>query len=337
MVTVVSTFSGCGGSSLGYKRAGFDVKLAIDFEENAVKTYQMNFPNNTVWKENIRNITGDMILKETGLQKGELDIFDGSPPCTPFSMSGIREKGWNKEYVHGSETQAQRADDLFFEYIRLIKELNPKSFVGENVRGLIAGKSKGYFNEILRTMRELGYQVKVFDINAKDFQVPQSRPRIIYVGIRNDVFKSWKPLKTFPEITFREATRDLISPQNEILDSKRFSNHIKPYLPLLKQGESMSKYHPTGSLFSYFKPHNDKPINTILSQQHNQILHPIESRCITLSEARRCSSFPDDFKFISIHDGFIRIGNSVPPNLIKHIALHIQKCANFNTVKNYTN
>lgn len=330
MVSVVSTFSGCGGSSLGYKRAGFDVKLALDFEENAVKTYQMNFPKNNVWKANIRDITGNMILKEIGIKKGELDIFDGSPPCTPFSTSGIREKGWNKEYVHGSETQAQRADDLFFEYIRLVKELQPKSFVGENVRGLIMGKSKGYFNEILREMKSLGYNVKVFDINAKDFEVPQSRPRIIYIGIRNDVFKSWQPLKTFPEITFREATKDLVSPQNELDDSKKILNCVKPYIPLLKQGDKVSKYHPKGSFFSYGKAYNHRPINTVLSGSHNSIFHPVEPRWLTLSEVRRCSSFPDNFKFISIKDGFIRIGNSVPPNLMKHIALYIQKCANFN-------
>ena len=329
MVNVVSTFSGCGGSSLGYKRAGFDVKLALDFEENAVKTYQMNFPDNTVWKANIRDVTGDMILKEIGIKSFELDIFDGSPPCTPFSTSGIREKGWNKEYVHGSETQSQRADDLFFEYIRLVKELQPKSFVGENVRGLIMGKSKGYFNEILKEMKALGYKVKVFDINAKDFEVPQSRPRIIYIGIRNDVFKSWQPLKTFPEITFREATKDLVLPQNELDDSKKIVNCVKPYISLLKQGESISKYHPTGSFFSYGRTYNDRPINTVLSGSHNSIMHPVERRWLTLSEIRRCSSFPDDFKFISINDGFIRIGNSVPPNLIKHIALYIQKCANF--------
>lgn len=112
--TVVSTFSGRGGSSIGYTLAKCKILLAIDFEPNAVKTYKLNFPKTNVWKADIREITGNAILKEIGLKKGELDIFDGSPPCTPFSVAGKREKGWNKVYKHGSESKAQRADDLFF-------------------------------------------------------------------------------------------------------------------------------------------------------------------------------------------------------------------------------
>jgi len=174
---VVSTFSGCGGSSLGYKRAGYEVQLAIDFEENAVRTYADNFPETLVWQKNIRDITGKMILDELGIKKGELDLFDGSPPCTPFSSAGKRTKGWNTSYKHSSESTSQRADDLFFEYTRLIGELNPKAFVGENVRGLILGKARGYFNLILREMKSLGYEVKVFDVMAKDFEVPLTRLR----------------------------------------------------------------------------------------------------------------------------------------------------------------
>lgn len=327
MVNVVSTFSGCGGSSLGYILAGCKILLALDFEENAVKTYKLNFPNTLVWKSNIRDITGEKILNEIKLKVGELDIFDGSPPCNSFSMAGKREDGWNKSYKHSSESHIQRTDDLFFEYLRLIGEIQPKIFVAENVRGLISGVAKGYFNMILKTMKLLGYNVKVFDINAKDFDVPQSRPRIIFIGVRNDIFKEWKLLKTHKEISFNTACIGLKIPDSELQFAKRIENHTSmQYIKLLKQGETASKYHPKGSYFNISRINEDKPVRTILAKC--SLIHPRENREITLSECKRLSSFPDDFKFLSIHDGILRIGNSVPPNLMYHIANYVKNILN---------
>jgi len=329
LVNVVSTFSGCGGSSLGYKMSGFNVIFATDFETNAVNTYKMNFPKTKVMQKNIRELTGQQILKETGLKKGELDILDGSPPCTPFSMAGLREKGWNKSYVHGSETQAQRSDDLFDEYIRLIRELKPKIFIGENVRGLISGKSKGYFNHILRTMKKLGYIIRVLDIDAKDFGVPQVRRRIVFIGIRKDCFKGWKPLLTHKEITFRQATADLKPTKEEILESTPTDKNAKTVqmaFNMMKPGESASKYHPRKLYFGHLKLAWDEPSPTVICHSH-QLSHPKEKRYLTLMECKRISSFPDDFKFTSRNDGFTRMGNSVPPALMKHISKYAVECS----------
>ena len=328
---VVSTFSGCGGSCLGYRRAGCEVVLASDFEENAVKTCKMNFQT-PVWKENIRDMTGKKILDFIGMNKGELDIFDGSPPCTSFSMAGKREEGWGKEYKHASETQVQRSDDLFFEYIRLIRELQPKMFVGENVRGLLMGAAKEYYHKIMKAMRNSGYEVTCLDLNAKNFEVPQSRPRVFFIGIRKDLFKGWAwPFNTFPLQTVRDVVIDkpCIMTKEQLEKARRpfvVSINAK-YLKKMKQGEQASKYHPTGSLFSYIRAHADKPCPTILAGGFNQMMHPFEDRAFTVPEIKRICSFPDDFKFISDQDGWLRMGNSVPPNLTKNVVKHLLESA----------
>ncbi len=326
MVNVVSTFSGCGGSSLGYKRAGCKVLLAIDFEDRAVKTYKLNFPETEVWKRNIREVTGKEILKKLGLERGELDILDGSPPCTPFSLSGKRENGWNIEYKHSSESVVQRSDDLFFEFIRLVGEVKPRVFVAENVRGMVTGKAKGYFNSILRNMKLVGYDVQVFDVDAKHFEVAQSRPRIVFIGVRNDIAKKGMkpPLKTSKPISFHEAVKDIVNTEIELKwSSIDLDTKTGKLLKVTKQGESLSKHHPTGSYFNTTRIDPMKPIPTVTTKV--QIAHPYENRWLTISELKRCASFPDDFKFLSMTDAWVRIGNSVPPNLIKNIALYVRK------------
>lgn len=328
LTSIVSTFAGCGGSSLGYRRAGCKVLLAIDFEENAVKTYKMNNPRTKAWKANVRSLTGKQILDEVGLKVGELDIFDGSPPCTSFSSAGKREKGWGKEYKHSSEGQVQRTDDLFFEFIRLTKEMKPKAFVAENVRGLIQGKAKGYFNLILKAMRDIGYSIKVFDVNAKNFDCAQSRPRIFFIGIRNDLAPDeWPRLETHKPISFYSATKGLIIPENDLIASKKVMQRssIVKYLGRMRQGESMSKYHPKGNQFGYVRCDYNKPCQTITAGGYLQMFHPIDDRALTVAEAKRLTSFPDNYKFLSLQDGWVRIGNSVPPNLMMNIAKYVKR------------
>lgn len=118
---VVSTFSGGGGSCLGYEMAGYHVVWANEFIPEAQKTYRLNHPNTFLNTQDIRTVTAEQIIKETNIPKGEIDLFDGSPPCCAFSTCGSREKGWGK--VRKYSDSAQRVDDLFFEYIRLIRDL----------------------------------------------------------------------------------------------------------------------------------------------------------------------------------------------------------------------
>ena len=156
---VASTFSGCGGSCLGYRIAGYKVIYANEFIESARQTYKANHPNSYLDPSDIRKITADDILDKINLKKGELDLFDGSPPCAAFSIGGKREAGWGKEKNYSETTQ--RVDDLFFEYARILNGLQPKVFVAENVYGLVQGTAKGYFKRNINQTKRLRLQRKM--------------------------------------------------------------------------------------------------------------------------------------------------------------------------------
>ena len=139
--TVISLFAGTGGSSLGYKWAGFKELLAIDFDAHAVECFKLNFPEVPVWKRSVVDVTGDEILEFCKIKKGELDVLDGSPPCQGFSTAGKRN-------VNDSR------NDLFKEYVRLITEIQPKVFVMENVSGMAKGRMRGRFIQIMKDLKE---------------------------------------------------------------------------------------------------------------------------------------------------------------------------------------
>jgi len=182
---VASTFAGCGGSCLGYCMAGFRVLWANEFIPAARETYQANHPDAILDPRDIRQVQPEDILNATGLKAGELDVLDGSPPCASFSTAGKREAGWGKVKEY-SDTR-QRTDDLFFEYARLVKSVRPKVFVAENVSGLVKGKAKGYFLDILAALKACGFRVKAKLLDAQWLGVPQVRQRIIFVGVRDDL------------------------------------------------------------------------------------------------------------------------------------------------------
>lgn len=181
----ISTFSGCGGSSLGYRMAGFRVPWANEFVDAARDCYLLNSPATTVDGRDIRTLTAGDVLDATGLQPGELDLMDGSPPCASFSTAGKRQAHWGQ--VNKYSDVEQRTDDLFYEFIRLVSGLQPKVFVAENVSGLVKGVAKGYFVEIMRAMKKAGYVVASQLLDAQWLGVPQARRRIIFVGVRSDL------------------------------------------------------------------------------------------------------------------------------------------------------
>lgn len=184
--TVASTFSGGGGSSVGYRMAGCRVLYASEFVPAARDTYRANAADYTYLDDrDIRTVTGAEILKHAGLELGELDILDGSPPCASFSTAGAREKGWGKTKSY-SDTE-QRSDDLFFEFIRILADVQPRVFVAENVSGLVKGTAKGYFKQIMTAFKATGYQVEARLLNAAWLGVPQARQRLIFIGVRADL------------------------------------------------------------------------------------------------------------------------------------------------------
>lgn len=306
LFTVISTFAGCGGSSLGYKWAGGKVLAAIEWDENAVATYHLNHQGTLVLHRDIATVTVEEVLDLTGLHPGELDILDGSPPCQGFSTAGKRQID-------------DPRNSLFKEYVRLLRGLQPKVFVMENVSGMVKGDMKHVFAIIMRELKASGYQVKCQLMNAMYFGVPQSRERVIFVGVRNDlgIAPSLPEAQTQP-VTVREAW--------EGVEDDGTGNRVKSTtkvwqaMKLVKPGDTQPGH------FSHSRLHFDKPSGTLRSNfmEHYHVWHPVEHRVLTLAECKRIGSFPDAFQLTGTPaQQWARIGNSVPPRFMQAIAEHI--------------
>lgn len=325
---VASTFSGAGGSCLGYKIAGFEVVWANEFIPAAARTYEANFPGTILDRRDIRTVQAEEILAAANLKKGELDLFDGSPPCDPFSISGKREKKWGK--VKNYSTTNQRTDDLSFEYIRLLEGLKPKVFVMENVAGLLYGTAKGYFKDILQRLKGCGYRVAVRLLDAQWLGVPQMRQRTIFVGVREDLpFEPVHP-KPFP---YRFNLRDAFGETDELAGEAYFP---KPRTKLYKLwhwtvennkycfDDAHSGIYGTKSMFNHRRVSFDLPCPTIM-QGSRHLYHPMKPRTLSIPELKRAASFPHDFNFTgTFAHSWERIGNCVPPLMMSAVAAAIR-------------
>jgi DNA (cytosine-5)-methyltransferase 1 len=350
---VASTFSGCGGSCLGYRMAGFRVVWANEFVPAAQASYNANKTDDCYLDyRDIKTVLPEEILERIGLNKGELDLFDGSPPCQSFSTAGKREKGWGhaKTYEHGAK---QCNETLFAEYIRILRGLMPKTFVAENVSGLVKGTAKGMFLEILAALKASGYRVTCRILDAQWLGVPQMRQRTIFVGVREDL--RLDPVHPKP-LAYRYSVRDALpwiagrselhgfAKENEVMDKERPSpaimasgaaqqriEVIEPETDIsryaigkewdkLKPGEQSAKY------FSCVKVDAEQPCNSIMASSGGhpsaaQPLHPTEKRKFTIAELKRICAFSDDFVLCgSYAQMWERLGNSVPPTMMFHVA-----------------
>ncbi len=281
---IVSTFSGCGGSCLGFRMAGYRALIACEFVEAARDTYRANNPHTLIDPRDVREITGAEILDAIGKDIGEIDVLEGSPPCSPFSTAGKRHEGWGKENIY-SDT-VQRADDLFFEYARLVDELRPKVFVAENVSGLVKGSAKGYFKMILRALRDRGYRVEARLLNAQWLGVPQARERLIFVGVREDMKRDPVFPKPLPyRYTIRQAVPDMGADD---------------------LGWQLAEHVP--------------------SAERITTRTPVHKRKLREIELKRLASFPDDFELTgTMIQRWERIGRSVPPRMMHAVASTIAR------------
>ena len=180
---VFSCFSCGGGSSMGYKLAGFTVVGCCEIDPRMLEIYKANLHPRLPYQADVRDFV-NMDLPE---ELYHLDILDGSPPCSVFSMAGDREDGWNKEKVFREGQAKQKLDDLFFHFIAIAKRLQPKAVIAENVSGLIKGNAKGYVNEIFKAFQEAGYVPQLFLLNSAFMGVPQRRERTVFVARRKDL------------------------------------------------------------------------------------------------------------------------------------------------------
>lgn len=301
----VSTFSGCGGSSLGYKMAGFRVLWASEFIPAAQDTYRANHAGTILDTRDIRDVQPADILSACGLGVGEIDLFDGSPPCASFSTAGKREAGWGKVKQY-SDTK-QRTDDLFFEYARLVKGTQPKTFVAENVSGLVKGTAKGYFLEILRALKECGYTVEARLLDAQWLGVPQMRQRVIFVGVRNDLVERYGVKPAFPKpLAYRYSVRDAL-PWIESFDMGRGFGTVEKWVA------DKSPYQTVG----------DGPSSG--NGLARNVYTKTDRRTFKIDELKRICAFPDDFIFTGTYaQQWERMGRAVPPVMMSHIAAAVR-------------
>lgn len=348
---VMSTFSGCGGSCLGFEWAGYTPLLAVEFVASAVESYEANHPNVPVYSDDIRELTAARALEMMGVREGELDVLEGSPPCESFSTAGIRSKGWGQERSY-SDGKKQVMDDLFFEFTRLLGGIKPRAFVAENVSGLVKGASKGYFIKIHRTLVEQGYRVEARMLDAQWLGVPQRRARVIFVGVREDL--GLDPV--FPDpLPYRYSIRDALEGVERVVHDTSGqhslgeldldapvptitnginglnSHHFKVERGLPLAGNYLEEWEglkPGGQSDAYrdlVRTDSDRPAPTIQrvggASNRASATHPSEPRKFSIPELVRLCGFPDDMDLKGTYaQQWERLGNSVPPPMMYHVA-----------------
>ena len=192
---VISTFAGGGGSSTGYRLAGGKILCINEFVEEAQNTYRENYPDTPILPGDIKQLSGQDFLDVAGIEVGEVDILDGSPPCSAFSVAGKLSQstggkhsdGWGQTKKYSDGKMVENIEDLFFEFLRVADEIRPKVIIAENVAGLTIGEAKQYFNKIQNTFDQIGYDVCAKVLDSRYFGVSQTRTRVFFIGVRNDV------------------------------------------------------------------------------------------------------------------------------------------------------
>lgn len=320
----VSTFAGCGGSSTGYRMAGYRMLLANEFIPAAGDTYEANMADYTILdRRDIRKVTAGSILDSIGLGYGDLDVFDGSPPCASFSMAGARAALWGavKSY---SDTE-QRVDDLFGEYLRLAEGLQAKVCVAENVPGLTIGVARGFYNEIMDGFSAAGYYVEAAILEAEWLGVPQARHRLFFVAVRKDLHEAGlKPAFPAP-LGYYYSLQDAI-PDVAV---GRSVMPVEPETDITKyaigeQWEKIGGFGQSEKFFQLVRPHPEKPCPTITATAAQtgaaSVVHPTEKRKFSVAELKRIGGFPDDFVLTGSYQQKVeRIGRAVVPPVTMHL------------------
>jgi DNA (cytosine-5)-methyltransferase 1 len=307
---VFGTFVCGGGSTMGYKLAGFEHLGGVEFTEHYSKIYKKNHKPKYFYLEDIREFNKRNDLPD---EFYNLDLLDGSPPCAAFSTAGAREKNWGK--VKEYEGKQQVKDDLVFVYCDTIEKLKPKVFLLENVSGLAKGNAKAYLKNIVKRLSK-NYNVQIFLLYAASMGIPQIRNRIFIIGHKKE-FKLPKLELNFrvPQVGF-EVTKKYWD--TECFTPKLCDSYSREW-DKIKIGGSSEK------IFQLCKPHPKKPSNTIIESQSKGaagVVHPIKKRFLNTEEVRMLCTFPKDYDFLDTN-AISTMGRSVLPVMMANIANQI--------------
>ena len=325
---VFSCFACGGGSTMGYKLAGFDVLGCNEIDPKMIEAYKVNHNPKYAFLEPIQEFKKRKDLPD---ELYNLDILDGSPPCSSFSMAGNREKDWGKEKKFREGQAMQVLDNLFFDFIDLAKELQPKIVIAENVKGLLLGSAKSYVRRIYKAFDEAGYFCQHFLLNASKMGVPQRRQRVFFICLRKDLainFLHQKDLFTFEPLIKMEFKEKEIAFKE--FDSGKLGSKIIPsvleWYEKTKQGESVGncirRHGFKEKLFSSSKINPNQALKTILTCNTSGEFRHDAPYMIHNDDIITAGSFPKDYNFLKNQVKYL-VGMSVPPVMTAQIATEI--------------
>lgn len=315
---VFSCFSCGGGSSMGYKRAGYHVIGNIEIDRDMNKIYCIN--HKPIYNYNIDIREFNQIPNE-GLPEElfDLDILDSSPPCSVFSSAGEREKGWNTEKQFREGQKMQRLDDLFFATIDTLAKLKPKVIIAENVKGLISGKAKGYVNEIIKAFKAAGYVPQIFLLNASSMGVPQRRERVFFIAHRKDlvlpklVLDFKEPPIYFNEV--RSKTGVPLKPGSQTYDL------MKARIPTdTRLSDICLRLYGRNSGFTNYIWSDEQVSGTIASG--GSYFRMYDGMGLSDQDFINIQTFPQDYNFLDQSVQYV-CGMSVPPVMMAQISRQI--------------
>lgn len=327
---VISLFSGCGGLDLGFEKAGFEIPVANEFDKTIWATFKANHPNTHLIEGDVRQINKDDIAE---FLDGPVDGIIGGPPCQSWSEAGA---------LRGIEDERGK---LFYDYIRILRDFQPKFFLAENVKGMLSNRNSEAVKNILKLFEEAGYDVSLTLVNAKDYGVAQERKRVFYIGFRKDLHIDFHfPKGSTEDDAKKIALRDVIGDLQSTAVPAAPKNKHNP------EAINNNEYF-TGAYSTIFMSRNrvkawDEQAFTVQASGRQCQLHPqapkmvkfgpndcrfVEGkeslyRRMTIREVARIQGFPDDFKFIytDTDTAYKMIGNAVPVNLAYEVACGIK-------------
>ncbi len=329
---VMSCFCCGGGSSFGYKLAGYDVIACNEIDPKIMKMYVKNHDVKYSFNCDIRELATTINLGG-GKMKEELhnlDILDASFPCTTFSIAGDREKTWGKEKRFHEGQATQRLDDLAFYSISLAKELQPKVVVFENVQGLLLGKALAYVKEIYKQMDEAGYVLQHWLLNARNMGVPQNRPRVFFLGLRKDLCAPFMVQKNLyervPYIDMEFNEKDIPLSEFAKYDGRQIPKGVMKYWEQRTEkdksiGDVVKRIDNRLSMFNNMLLRKDRVCNTI-SAKEDRLIYYDYPRYMSGHDVLLASSFPMDYDFDGMKP-FFACGMSVPPVMMAQVATRI--------------
>ena len=312
-VKVFTTFSCGGGSSMGYKRAGFKVIGNVEIDPKINEMYVKNFHPEYNFCMDLRDFNKMDVPEELI----GIDILDGSPPCTTFSMSGKREKTWGKEKKFREGQATQTLDDLFFVFLDTVEKLKPRIVIAENVTGIVLGNAKGYCNMIVKRFHELGYELQIFKLNAARMDVPQARERIFFIANNQNYGKLNLAFNHDPIPFGRIREEKGLEVGGEVIRSllekaKKQDKNVGMIYSRYNQGKV--KYFDASIL-------HDEDVPQTLTSGGDNYRYCDRLKC-TEGDYRNMQSFPQDYDFNGNSAHYV-CGMSVPPNMMANIATEV--------------